>query len=59
MNLWRSNLPDESDNQLIELAVAGDAAGIVTGNVSDIGAGELVFEGFRVVTPGAWPKEVD
>ena len=57
--LWRPNLPDESDNHLIELAVAGNAAWIVTGNTRDIAAGELVFDGFRVVTPGAWLKEED
>src|SRR4051812_19630838 len=30
--LWRPNLPDEDDNHLIELAVAGSAAKIVTHN---------------------------
>ena len=34
-----------------------NAAWIVTGNVRDIAAGELVFDGFRVVTPSAWLKE--
>ena len=28
--LWRPNLPDEADNHLVELAVAGNAAAIVT-----------------------------
>ena len=55
--LWRPNLPDESDNHLIELAVAGNANSIVTGNVKDLGAGELLFESFRVVTPGQWLRE--
>ena len=55
--LWRPNLPDESDNHLIELAVAGNANRIVTGNARDIAAGELIFDGFRVVTPGDWLKE--
>ncbi len=55
--LWRPVLPDESDNHLIELVVAGNAAWVVTGNTRDIAAGELVFDGFRVVTPGAWLKE--
>ena len=49
--LWRPNLPDEPDNHLVELAVAGNAAWIVTGNAKDVAAGELVFDGFRVVTP--------
>ena len=38
--LWRPNLPDESDNHLIELAIAGNAEWIVSGNVRDIAAGE-------------------
>jgi len=57
--LWRPNLPDESDNHLIELAVAGNAERIVTGNVRDLATGELLFEGFRVVTPGQWLREED
>ena len=57
--LWRPNLPDESDNHLIELAVAGNAERIVTGNVRDLAAGELLFKGFSVVTPGQWLKEED
>ncbi len=52
--LWRPNLPDESDNHLIELAVAGNAEWIVTGNAKDIAAGELVFDSFRIITPRAW-----
>lgn len=57
--LWRPNLRDESDNHLVELAVAGNAAWIVTGNTRDFAEGELVFDGFRVVTPGSWLKESD
>ena len=34
---WRPNLPDEADNHLIELAVAGRAAAVVTRNVRDLG----------------------
>lgn len=55
-HLWPPNLPDESDNHLVELAVAGNAAWIVTGNARDVAEGELVFDGFQVVTPGAWLK---
>lgn len=55
--LWRPNLPDESDNHLIELAVAGNAAWIITNNTKDIAAGDLVFDGFRVASPGEWLKE--
>ena len=57
--LWRPNLPDESDNHLIELAVAGHAESIITGNTKDIGAGELIFDTIRIVTPGTWLKEDD
>ena len=57
--LWRPNLPDEADNHLIELAVAGNSRWIVTGNAKDVAAGELVFDSFRVITPGDWLKEND
>jgi predicted nucleic acid-binding protein len=48
---WRPNLPDEADNHLVELALAGGAAGIVTHNVRDLARGELVFDQLRVLTP--------
>ena len=54
--LWRPNLRDEADNHVVELAVAGNAAWIVTGNARDVAEAELVFDGFRVVTPGEWLK---
>ena len=50
--LWRPNLPDESDNHVIELAVAGGADAIVTHNKRDFGQTELRFPGLRVVTGG-------
>ena len=55
--LWRPNLPDESDNHLVELAVAGNAEAIVTHDARDVAAGELVFESIRVIAPGDWLKE--
>ena len=57
--LWRPNLRDESDNHLVELAVAGNAEWIVTGNVKDFGSGDLVFDGFRVAPPADWLREND
>lgn len=49
--LWRPNSPDEDDNFLIELAVAGNADCIVTNNVKDIIGSELLFPGLQVLTP--------
>jgi putative PIN family toxin of toxin-antitoxin system len=48
---WRPNLPDEADNHLIELAVAGHAQRIVTSNISDLRHGEMRFDQFVVCTP--------
>lgn len=48
---WRPNLPDEGDNHLVELAVAGRAAAIVTRNTRDLARGELRFPGLAVLTP--------
>ena len=49
---WRPNLPDEKDNHLIELAIAGNASAIVTHNVKELTRGELVWGQLRVMTPG-------
>jgi putative PIN family toxin of toxin-antitoxin system len=49
--LWRPNLPDEADNHLIELAMAGGAEAIITGNVRDLRRGELLFPSLAVKTP--------
>ncbi|WP_256091503.1 putative toxin-antitoxin system toxin component, PIN family [Candidatus Thiosymbion oneisti] len=49
--LWRPNLPDEADNCLLELAVAGNAQWIVTNNVRDFRNAELNFPGIRIITP--------
>ncbi len=49
--LWRPNLPDEGDNHLIELAVAGGADAIVTNNVGDLKSGELLFPDLSIWTP--------
>ena len=49
--LWRPNLPDEGDNHLIELAVAGGAETIVTNNTGDLNSGELLFPHLSIFTP--------
>jgi len=48
--VWRPNLPDEGDNHVVELAVAGSAAVIITRNISDF-TGGLKFPGLQVLTP--------
>lgn len=49
---WRPNLRDESDNHLVELAVAGGAEAIVTRNARDFVVGpELQFPQLRILTP--------
>jgi putative PIN family toxin of toxin-antitoxin system len=48
---WRPNLADESDNHLIELAVAGGARAIVTHNVRHLRRGELRWRDLLVLTP--------
>ncbi len=48
---WRPNLPDEADNHLVELAVAGNATAIVTRNVRDLTRGDLRFPLLKVLTP--------
>jgi len=55
---WRPNLADEADNHLVELAVAGGASRIVTGNVRDLSRTELRFPGLAAVTPAQFLKEV-
>ena len=55
--LWRPNLRDEADNHLIELAVAGNGSWIVTGNIADLGSGELLFPRIRIVTPTQFMTE--
>lgn len=55
---WRPNLPDEADNHLIELAVAGAAHFVVSRNLRDFRRAELSFSGLRCVDPAAFLKEL-
>ncbi len=48
--LWRPNFPDEGDNHVMELAVAGGAAAVITYNVSDF-RGELHFPKIQILRP--------
>jgi len=54
---WRPNLPDEADNHLIELAVAGGAQYVVTRNLKDVARMELRFPGLRIIGPEEFLKE--
>jgi len=56
--LWRPNLPDEGDNHLVELAVAGAAQYVVTRNLRDLRAMELRFPGLKSVSPEDFLKEL-
>ena len=48
---WRPNLPDEADNHLVELAVAGNAEAIVTYNVDDFRRNEVRWPDLEILTP--------
>ena len=55
--LWRPNLPDEADNHLIELAMAGGASHIITKNIKDVGRGELTFDHLTICKPEDFLRE--
>lgn len=52
--LWRPNLPDEADNHVVELALAGAASWIVTTNLRDFTQGELQLSGLRIAPPATF-----
>ena len=56
--LWRPNLPDEDDNHLIELALAGSAETIVTNNTKDLIHGQLRFPEMKIQTPSQFLKHI-
>jgi predicted nucleic acid-binding protein len=51
-----TNLIDEGDNFLIELALAGNAQYIITHNIKDLHHAELHFPSIQIVTPEAFLK---
>ncbi|MEO0413926.1 MAG: PIN domain-containing protein, partial [Verrucomicrobiota bacterium] len=55
--LWSPNLKDEADNHLVELAVAGNAAVIITNNVKDFSHSELNHFGISIRTPKQFLNE--
>ena len=59
--LWRPNLRDEGDNHLIELALAGGASHLMTGNVKDFERAELAFPQLAITTANGflttWGKQ--
>jgi putative PIN family toxin of toxin-antitoxin system len=55
---WRPNVPDEGDNHLVELAVAGGANAIVTRNIRDLSRMELRFPTLMLLTPEAFLREI-
>ncbi len=54
---WRPNLPDEGDNHLIELAIAGGAKAIITHNLRDLARGDLRLGNLRVLSPAHFLEE--
>lgn len=55
---WRPNLPDEGDNHLVELAVAGAADAIVTSNLRHLRRMELRFPNLRILAPNDFLREI-
>ena len=56
---WRPNLPDEADNHLIELALAGRADVIVTHNARDMVRGGSRLGKLRILTPAQCLEECE
>ena len=56
--LWRPNLRDEADNHIVELAIAGNARVVISGNKKDFASTELKLP-FEVLTPGEFLKRGD
>jgi predicted nucleic acid-binding protein len=50
--LWRPNLRDEGDNHVMELAICGNAAALVTFNLRDFAHALFAPPGLEVLPPG-------
>lgn len=55
---WRPNVPDEGDNHLVELAIAGGARAIITRNLRDLSRMDLRFPTLRLMTPEDLLREI-
>ncbi len=55
--LWRPNLADENDNHIMELAICGNAAALVTFNKSDFRNPQFAPPGLEVLTPPEFLKQ--
>ncbi len=56
--LWRPNLPDPGDDFVLEIAISGQPATIVTHNTKDFNRGELCFPQIKICTPQTVIREV-
>jgi putative PIN family toxin of toxin-antitoxin system len=56
--LWRPNLSDPGDDFVLEIAVSGQPATIVTHNTKDFKRGELYFPEIVICTPQYIVREV-
>jgi putative PIN family toxin of toxin-antitoxin system len=55
---WRPNLRDETDNHLIELAIAAGASRIVTRNLRDFANAQLRFDSLQAISLQDFLKEL-
>ena len=54
---WRPNVRDETDNHVVELAIAAGANAIVTRNLRDFAGMEVRFESLRIAAPEVFIRE--
>ncbi|MEN9896073.1 MAG: hypothetical protein RIR97_1925 [Pseudomonadota bacterium] len=54
---WRPNLLDESDNHVMELAIAANVTIIITNNIRDFRNADLLFPQIRILPPDKFLKE--